>query len=320
MHWAFLARSAPPWPAPGLNVTPEIQYQSELWLPLDELRPRFHHLYRTALTYSPILSSTPFTNIQSWASIVSGFPAFLRHHTSPVKLLRQLQSDDELRMRFLFWSFMPGRYYGGGSDRYPRQMSQIAAWLRRRQPAGRRLRCLDAACGDGAGTYGVARFLLEQGWSPDSFEIEGWTLEPLEAWAAAHAAFPHDPARETAFRQRIMPVYEQKAHDSIVFKVMELGRELPGQEASPIQGEFDLIVCNGLLGGPIVNRPDEIRCIMSQLVSLLTSGGLLLAADHFHGGWKQKCPQQELRALWEEYGLKFIEVSEGVAALAPQAE
>jgi hypothetical protein len=44
---------------------------------------------------------------------------------------------------------------------------------------------------------------------------------------------------------------------------------------------------------------------------------MLMVADHFHGGWKQKRPQQELRALCEMNGLRTLHVSEGVAGLKP---
>jgi hypothetical protein len=43
---------------------------------------------------------------------------------------------------------------------------------------------------------------------------------------------------------------------------------------------------------------------------------MLLAADHFHGGWKQKCPQYELRALFALNGLNPVEIGEGIGALA----
>ena len=316
LNSAYLACSAPPWPAPGLCVTPEIHYQSELWLPLDGLRPHFYHLYRRALAYPPILSSTPFTDHPSWAGLVAGFPSFLSQSANPAELLGLLQSDDELRTKFLFWSFMPERFYGDGGDRYPRQTVMIAEWLRRRPHSNRRLRCLDAASGDGAGTYGVARLLLELGWTPDRFEIEGWTLEPLEAWAAAHSVFPHDPLREVGFRRWCLPVFEQKAQHSVLFRARNLDHDIPSQDNSATCHKFELIICNGLLGGPIINRPDEMRRIVSQLGRMLTPGGLLLAADHFHGGWKQKCPQQELRALFEMNGLTAVAAEEGIAAIS----
>jgi chemotaxis methyl-accepting protein methylase len=300
----------PPWAGCNLQITPEITYQSELWLPLDQLRPHYYALYRQALTYPPVLSITPFAQGTSWTAIVAGFPAFLQQCDNPAALLEQLVGDDELRMKFLFWSFMPERFYGGGSDRYPVQAAAIAEWIRKRRCQSTPLRCLDAASGDGANTYGVARLLAEQGWSPDRFQIEGWTLEPLEAWAAAQGRFPHDPARERGFREETRDCFEQGLDAAVRFFSVDI---LNAPEAAP----FDLILCNGLLGGPIIHAREDMDAVVHTLAGLLVAGGILMVADHFHGGWKQKCPQQELRALCERYGLLIVEAEEGISALKP---
>jgi SAM-dependent methyltransferase len=299
----------PPWPAPDLQITPEITYQSEHWLPLDQLCLHFYSLYRQALTYPPVLSSTPFALGTSWAAIVAGFPEFLKHYGNPAGLLERLVGDDDLRMKFLFWSFMPERFYGSGSDRYPGQSATISDWIRQRHYQGKRLRCLDAASGDGANTYGVARLLVEQGCLPDRFSVEGWTLEPLEAWAAAHGRFPHDPAREWGFREETRDCFEQGVDTAVRFCCANI-------LSTPRTAPFDLILCNGLLGGPIIHGRRAMDAAVRNLAGLLAPGGMLLAADHFHGGWKQKCPQQGLRALFEMSGLVAIEAAEGVAALA----
>lgn len=307
---ACMAGCPAPWASPGLRITPEINCQSELWLPLDQLRPHFFSLYRHSLNYPPILSSTPFAHGTSWAAIVSGFPEFLKPYGNPAALLEQLVKDAGLRMKFLFWSFMPGRFYGGGSDRYPAQSAAFTAWLRQRCWNGKPLRCLDAACGDGAGTYGMARLLLKQGWLPDRFEIEGWTLEPLEAWAAAQGRFPHNPVRELVFREETADCFEQGLDAAMRFCCADI-LQVPESE------KFDLILCNGLLGGPIIHDRSNMEAAVRNLAGLLAPGGLLLAADHFHGGWKQKCPQQELRALCERYDLLTVETEEGISALKP---
>jgi len=310
MFSACKASCPPPWAGPGLQITPEINYQSELWLPLDRLRNHFHSLYRRSLTYPPILSSSPFAHGASWAAIVAGFPEFLRAYANPAALLERLVDDDGLRTRFLFWSFMPGRFYGGGSDRYPAQSALITEWLGRRGWHGRKLRCLDAACGDGAATYSLARMCVEHDRPPDSFEIEGWTLEPLEAWAAAHGRFPHDPTRERLFRGETGDCFEQGPAAAIRFRCANI-LQVPESEG------FDLILCNGLLGGPIIHDREDMDTAVRNLAGLLASGGMLLAADHFHGGWKQRCPQQELRALLNVHGLVTIETAEGVTGLKP---
>ena len=305
MFSAYQACCPPPWAGPGLHVTAEINYQSELWLPLDQLCNHLQALYRQSLTYPPILSSTPFAHSSSWAAVVAGFPAFLKPYANPAALLEQLVDDDGLRTGFLFWSFMPERFYGGGSDRYPAQTATIREWLWQRDRHDKKLRCLDAACGDGAATYSLARLCVEQGWRPDSLEIEGWALEPLEAWAAAQGRFPHDPAREEDFREVTRDCFEQGFDTAIRFCCADI---LDAPEAAP----FDLIICNGLLGGPILHASDDMATAVRNLAGLLAPGGMLLADDHFHGGWKQRCPQQELRALCELNGLHTVEVGEGI--------
>jgi hypothetical protein len=67
-----------------------------------------------------------------------------------------------------------------------------------------------------------------------------------------------------------------------------------------------------LLGGPIINRREDIERVVAQLAGLLAPGGVLLAADRFHGGWKQKCPQSELQALFEHQGLEGVSLGDGI--------
>jgi len=311
MFSACNASCPPPWFTHDLQITPEINYQSELWLPLAELRPHFDYLYRQALTYRPLYQSTPFAYETSWAAIAANLPAFTGRYTNPAILLELLVGDEALRSKFLFWSFMPGRFYGTGSDRYPVQATTIITWLRSRSAQGNPLRCLDAACGDGANTYGLARLLMEQGYVEDSLEIEGWTIEPLEAWAAAYGRFPHDAAREMDFREGTSNCFEPQLEAAMSFCCADIMKIPPAAEP------FDLILCNGLLGGPIIHDPDAIDTVVGNLAGMLTPKGMLLAADHFHGGWKQRCPQHALRALCERHGLTTMETAQGVAALKP---
>lgn len=306
MFSAYKAFCPPPWASQNLQITTEITYRSELWLPLDQLSPHFNSLYRQALASAPVLSSTQFAQGTSWAAVVAGFPVFLERFRNPAELLEELLVDDHLRLRFLFWSFMPGRFYGGSSDRYPGQSAIIADWVQRRQFQGKRLRCLDVASGDGANTYGMARVLVEQGLSPDRLEIEGWTLEPLEAWAAAHGRFPHDPVREALFREETQDCLEHGFDTAIRFCCADI---LTEPETAP----FDLILCNGLLGGPIIHNPETIRRIVSYLSRRLVPDGMLLAADHFHGGWKKNIPGEVLGDAFKASGLSVAEAGEGIS-------
>lgn len=311
MFDAFTRACPPPWPAPGLAITPEIHFQSELWLPLALIRPAFGRFYRSALNRSPLLSSTPFSCQASWAGIAATFPPLSGWPVDPSQLLGRMLADDELRAEFLCWSFMPRRFYGSGSDRYPGQLAYIRHWLGQRQEGGGELRCLDAACGDGAATYGLVRLLLRQGWLPERFRVEGWTLEPLEVWSAAHACLPHDPNRERTFREAVLPLCEGDRQRSMIFRVADL-------EAIPASVEgFDLIICNGLLGGPIINHPQRMESIVRNLAALLRPHGLLLAADHFHGGWRKGIPREVIGELFRSCGLGVFLAGEGIGGVVP---
>jgi SAM-dependent methyltransferase len=301
-----------PLPAPGLIVTPEIRTQCERYLPIADITAVFNHLYSAALAYPPILSSTPFHSAMSWADAFADLPAQFQFSTNPARLLEALLADRNLLTAFLFASFLPGRFYGG-IGRYPGQRQFIGEWLKIRK--GRTVRCLDAACGTGEDTYGLALLLSEEGFSPEEVLIEGWTLEPLEVWAATRRRFPLDLRRETGLREATSVLYQRGYGSRISFRCVDLTEIPPGEADSG--GRFDLILCNGLLGGPIIHQKEQLELAMGNLARLLAAGGILLAADNFHGGWKQKCPQAELRALFEKNELKTFEAGEGIGGLKP---
>ncbi|KAB0671393.1 chemotaxis protein CheR [Oryzomonas sagensis] len=309
MSAACAAFCPPPWPAPGLCPTPELHYQSELWFPLAFVRPIFNRFQRAALSYPTPPAAGVFRDALSWAGVASLLPSLLSACTTPARLLQRLVADSEARRNYLFWSGMPKRFYGGAMDRYPEQTAAIRRWLKLRPAREQPVRCLDAACGDGAATYGLARLLLEHGMTPGGFRVEGWTVDPLEVWAAAHAAFPHDPMRQGAFREWAAPVFAGGAERCLSFRQADL-LALP-----PERQRFELILCNGLLGGPIINQPGEIRQVVENLAQLLAPGGVLLAADSFHGGWKQKCPHHEVQALFTSAGLAPLAAGAGIGGL-----
>ncbi len=311
MFRAYVNGCPPPWPAPGLAVTPEDNYRSELWLPLAAIKPVFRGFYRSALRYPPIFSSCPLAGASCWAAVVAGFPPFCGFSTDPSCLLERLLADGDLRTKFLCWAFMPRRFYGRGSDRYPAQTEYLRGFLARRGETGGALRCLEAACGDGRGVYGLAALLLGQGWPSERFLLEGWSLEPLEVWAAAHIRFPHDPAREASFRNEAGPLFDRGVQESIRFRAADLEEG----DIAALSGEtpgFDLIICNGLLGGPIIHQPGGIGAVVRNLSALLNPDGLLLAADHFHAGWKRNVPPETLGGIFRGCGMRVVTAGEGI--------
>lgn len=312
MFRIYAATSLEPLPAPGLIITPEIRTQCERYLPMATVAAVFNHLYSAALTYPPILSSTPFHNQLSWADTFAALSPPFQFSANPALLLNALLADRDLLTRFLFASFLPGRFYGG-IGRYPEQQRFVMEWLKGRR--GRRLRILDAACGTGEETYGLALRLSESGFSPEEARIDGWTVEPLEVWAAVHVRFPHDPEREAVLREITSVLFRQGYGPNISFRCRDI-------LASPENGTgqsrvFDLVLCNGLLGGPIIHEKEQLDRAVANLAGVLAPGGILLAADSFHGGWKQKCPQRDLQASFKAHGLVKVEISEGIGGLKP---
>jgi trans-aconitate methyltransferase len=50
---------------------------------------------------------------------------------------------------------------------------------------------------------------------------------------------------------------------------------------------YDVIVCNGLIGGPMLYRDAELARFSKRLRELLAPGGIISIADRFHGGHRQ---------------------------------
>jgi SAM-dependent methyltransferase len=302
-----------PFIAPGLIVSPELRVQCELYLPMAEISAAFGRLYRAALKYSPIISSTPFCRALSWADTFVELSPFVQFSVNSARLLEKLLADRELLLMFLCASFLPRRFYGG-FGRYPVQQN----FIRQRLTPGKMgvLHCLDAACGTGEETYGLTLLLAGLGFLPDEVHVEGWTLEPLEVWAATHRCFPHDRTREARFRDTTAAIFQQGYGRCLSFCCRDILTPVVAEkEIAGDARRFDLILCNGLLGGPIIHEKSDLERAVAHLASLLSPGGILLAADSFHAGWKLKCPQSVLRASFETAGLLPVEVGEGIGGI-----
>lgn len=310
-RFAVYAATCPqPLASPGLRIDAEIRRQSELYLPLAEIRRLFARYYRAGLHHGPIISSSPFQVALSWADLYAGLPPWLQLSPNPAGLLRRLLHDPDLHERFLYYSFLPQRYNGAGFERYPLQLAWIGQWFAHRCGSGHagELRCLDAACGSGEGTWELVTAAADAGWLPEQASFTGWTLDPLEVYAAQQRYLPHLPDRQQAYRQRVAPLLRQGWQERVVFQAADL------LSATVSESGFDLILCNGLLGGPIISTLQRVRQVIGQLAQRLEPGGVLLAANHFHDGWRNRMPDTALLELFRAAGLRPLAIEEGIAA------
>ncbi|HEX2770174.1 MAG TPA: chemotaxis protein CheR [Geobacteraceae bacterium] len=300
--------------APGLAVTREMRHLTEIYLPLDEIRRAFDRFFAIACRFSPFIPASTIHNSTDWLDILLRLQPLVSR-PDPAFLLRSLIGEESSRRCFIFANFMPARY-GGGFGRYPGQAELLRRWLganRSRLAGG--VRCLDAACGSGEGTYELALLLMESGFSAASIHLHGTTLEPLELFAAAHAHFPHDPEREAAYRLHVGPLFESGAAEKISFTLEDLTRPAPAAEKV-----YDIILCNGLLGGPFIHDQRELLETVRRLSLRLCVRGILLAVSRFHGGWKKIASDEMLREIFRECGLKILPVAEGVAGVRVKGE
>jgi hypothetical protein len=69
-----------------------------------------------------------------------------------------------------------------------------------------------------------------------------------------------------------------------------------------------------LLGGPRFSKERDIETVVAELHKRLRSGGIILVADRFHGGWKKRMPTASLQRILRNHGFRIRDVAEGLAA------
>lgn len=290
---------------PGLIITPEIRCQSEIYLPLAEIQAAFRYLLKRSCLYNPFLAAVPIFSSLSWADALERIhPAPDRFN--PARIIAAAAGNQDLRTGFLASLFVPKRY-GGGFGRYPLQKLFLQEWLEERSRL--KLSVLDAACGSGEGVYEIAAMAAETGFDPASTVVHGCTVEPLELAAAAHGWFPHDFKRESTHRNAIERVSRQGWSGTIEFIREDICR--PVENAI----RYDVVICNGLLGGPLLRDASTLETAVKGLSRRLKPGGIILAADSFHAGWRRIIPFTGIEHLFEMNGIRIIDLPEGIGGI-----
>lgn len=287
----------------GLVITPEIRCQTEVYLPLAEMQSGFRYLLLRSCRYQPFLAAVPVFSALSWVDAVERIQQ-LELSFNPARIIAEAAENYEFRTAFLASLFVPKRY-GNGFRRYPLQQAFLKKWLL--MHSGQKLSLLDAACGSGEGVYGLAKMLHEAGFAKDSATIGGCTVEPLELAAAAHGWFPLDPRREARFQQMIA------GSSDWGFPIRFFRDDIREKSADlPLN---DVVICNGLLGGPLMNETNALRRAVKGLVSRVKPGGIILAADRFHAGWRRTVPLPAIVELFREEGIRIMDLPEGVGGI-----
>lgn len=306
-QYRHYARSVTPLWAPGGVITTEIRQQAETWLPVEELKSVLLAILRRLCRFDPkplpLVSPPPL----SWPDLLSRLPFYLQH-PDPSRILSQLLTGTEQQLPLLFALFIPPRF-GGGLGRYPVQLEMVGGWLSGTANEGRPLRILDAACGSGEGTWELALTAHNAGIPPDRLTIHGSSIGELEITAAAHLFFPHDLRHQQQLRQTFAPLFAEGYAKSLRFFHDDLLTPLATGEP------YDLILCNGTVGGPFIHSRQELQTALEGLTRKLTPGGTLCMADRFHGGWEKQVPREEMVSMLKNLGLSVHRGNEGMVAV-----
>jgi SAM-dependent methyltransferase len=232
---------------------------------------------------------------------------------APHELMGRMLQNEEFRQQILFAWHLP-QQHGGGFGRYPAQLAWLYSWLKTgRQGRESTISCLDAASGSGEGTYELAAAVFAAGYQPCAITVRGATLQPLEVAAAALALFPHDRPRQAAYRLRVGTICPPELLERISFQQEDLKRE------SHETNCYTVILCNGLLGGPLLHERCTVLRVLKGLVQRLKPGGILLADDRFHAGWRRVITPTELRELFIAAGLHLVAVPSGIGGICLSA-
>ena len=254
LHWKerlenWRRYAAPPWWARDLIITPELRAAYEMWLPIGEFLQSLKTIGR------------------AWLPDDTCLPLPLRHdcYLSLSDLWAALPPALEGKLCFspqellaFFCALADPPRFGTICGRYNNELALIKALAR---PT---MRILDVACGVGLNTLEIA--------TASGAETIGLTSEWLEVWMASHRRLPHDPVREKDLQRfsRDLNVHFQQ------------GRA----ECFAFEKPFDLIVCNGLVGGRFFHDETQFDAFLDSCRNSLSPKGHILLANHFHEGSK----------------------------------
>lgn len=269
----FRRHTAPPAWAADVPVTPAQRARSEGWLPISEWLRDLRRLARWQLP-SPAWLPAPLRELpEPDMHAPAGTP-----YLSLLDLWNDLPPALAGRTTFAAAELLPllcaladPPRFGTDFGRYPEQLAQLRAWTPPRHAGPRPCRLLDLGCGTGQGTLEAANTIAAATHQPVT--ALGLTREPLEAWMATTRRIPHDPERE-----RRLQDFQLHPQTTVSF--------IAGDACRPPLplAAFDIILANGLVGGPFLHAPADTFAFLHELQRVLAPGGTVFCANHFHDG------------------------------------
>lgn len=278
-YQAYIAACPQPVWTPDLALTPELRYQYERFLPIDEFTRSL-----VSLLLDAVLPH------------VSWIPECLRrpHFRTIADLWQRLPRTLAGRVQFSVGELLPlacalaaPDHFGTANTRYPEQHRFLQQWLTDSISAGQTIYALDYGCGTGQGTRELSRIIAVHA----AVRVVGVTSQPLEAWMATHQRLPHRPDNP-------YPLIAGPAPHFVVGDVCHFASR---QSA-------DLVVCNGLIGGPFVNTDDAWPSLWYTLAGRRHQPGLLLVSDRFHDGHRKAVTRfvqarpESVKLVWADNG------------------
>lgn len=254
-HWQqFIAQAPPPWWGPGLRLDGAIRATYNQYLPINAYLRDLERLFRLFLPGSWIpddLRSRRFLSVPDfWHSLPTRFHTLCPSPEDLFPLACALAS--------------PARF-GHAAERYSEQLPLLLAAVAQIKKSSPLI--LDLGCGVGLDTYACAAHLAAHDLSAC---VLGITREPLEVWMAVNRQLPHVGQEEQAFPP-------ESDACPVSFAVGDLF-------SVSLRRRADIIICNGLLGGPALYRRKHLQQAWNCLIRLAAPGALLMAGNRFHAG------------------------------------
>ena len=275
LHANWLRHAVPPWWARNLIITPGIRETYEKWLPIDEFRSS---LSGVARAYLPDESWLPLPLRNGTCLSMPDFWASM----PPAFEGRVKFAEEELLPLFCAMADPPR--FGTTAGRYPEELEYLCNIVQEG------MSILDVGCGVGVNTLEMAAAL-------GGARVTGITPEPLEIWMAQNRRLPHDARREA-----IMKGFDGNAD-------FQLG------SAEHFSGNYDIIVCNGLIGGRFFYKESQYVAFLHCCGKALRPGGKVVISDRFHEGSKRN--MERFKAISVAYGFWCDDTNDAFTVLMP---